>query len=168
MRTLQIQDVSLSFGDREILRNISFNMSERTRAALAGANGSGKSTLLKVIAGKMKGDSISVSMTKGARISYLPQSDIVLPEKSLYSAAEEGYSRFDSILSEMKTLEEIASKGGDEALRAAERLSELLFKKAENRNHTLRTRVPEEGSGTSCEGILRWLPDEDSAGKDTS
>ena len=111
MRTLQIQDVSLSFGDREILRNISFNMSERTRAALAGANGSGKSTLLKVIAGKMKGDSISVSMTKGARISYLPQSDIVLPEKSLYSAAEEGYSRFDSILSEMKTLEETASRG---------------------------------------------------------
>ena len=124
MRTLQIQDVSLSFGDREILRNISFNMSERTRAALAGANGSGKSTLLKVIAGKMKGDSISVSMTKGARISYLPQSDIVLPEKSLYSAAEEGYSRFDSILSEMKILEGIASKGGDEALRAAERLAE--------------------------------------------
>ena len=124
MRTLQIQDVSLSFGDREILRNISFNMSERTRAALAGANGSGKSTLLKVIAGKMKGDSISVSMTKGARISYLPQSDIVLPEKSLYSAAEEGYSRFDSILSEMKILEEIASKGGDDALRAAERLAE--------------------------------------------
>ena len=47
MRTLQIQNVSLAFGDREILKDIGFTMNEKTRAALAGANGSGKSTLLK-------------------------------------------------------------------------------------------------------------------------
>ena len=54
MRTLQIQDVNLAFGEREILKNISFTMDERTRAALAGANGSGKSTILKIITGVLK------------------------------------------------------------------------------------------------------------------
>ena len=124
MRTLQIQDVNLAFGEREILKNIGFTMAERTRAALAGANGSGKSTLLKVISGAMKADSMTLSITKGARISYLPQSDIVLPEKSVYNAAEEGYSRFEPILEEICSLEEKTSLGGKEALSAAERLSE--------------------------------------------
>ena len=102
MRTLQVQDINLSFGEREILKNIGFTMSERTRAALAGANGSGKSTLLKVISGSLKADSESIAITKGARISYLPQSGIVMPEKSVYEAAEEGYSRFDEILKEIE------------------------------------------------------------------
>ena len=119
MRTLQIQDVNLAFGEREILKNIGFTMAERTRAALAGANGSGKSTLLKVISGAMKADSMTLSITKGARISYLPQSDIVLPEKSVYNAAEEGYSRFEPILEEIRSLEEKTSLGGKEALSAA-------------------------------------------------
>ncbi len=124
MRTLQIQDASLSFGERTILRNIGFTMNERTRAALAGANGSGKSTLLKVISGDIKADSASVTLTKGARISYLPQSDIVLPDKSVYDAAEEGYRRFLPILREISELEERTIGGGDDAMAAAARLSE--------------------------------------------
>ncbi len=124
MRTLQIQDVNLAFGDREILKNIGFTMAERTRAALAGANGSGKSTLLRVISGSIKADSASISMTRGARISYLPQSDIVLPEKSVYAAAEEGYRRFAAVLEEMKALEEKASDGTEAAMQAAGKLAE--------------------------------------------
>ncbi len=124
MRTLQVQDVSLAFGDRELLKDVGFTMGERTRAALAGANGSGKSTLLKVISGSIKADSATISMTRGARVSYLPQSDIVLPEKSVYEAAEEGYGRFSSVLEEIAVLEEKASSGGADSLSAAERLSE--------------------------------------------
>ncbi len=124
MRTLQVQDISLSFGERELLKDVGFTLSEKSRAALAGANGSGKSTLLKAIAGVIKPDSMTISITKDARVSYLPQSDIVLPESTVYEAAEEGFSRFDTILSEMKVLEEKSSEGGDDALRAAERLAE--------------------------------------------
>ena len=125
MKTYQVQDVTLSFGEREILKNVSFNMLEGTRAALAGANGSGKSTLLKVLTDKMQADSKKISLTKDARVSYLPQSDIVLPNKSIYDAAEEGYSRFDEIKNQIAILEEKTQKGGDEALKAAENLSEL-------------------------------------------
>ena len=125
MRTLQIQNVSLAFGNREILKDIGFNMNEKTRAALAGANGSGKSTLLKVISGDIKADSSSLSITKGARISYLPQSGIVLPDSTVYEAAEEGYRRFDAMLSEMSALENEAADGGSRAMKAAERIAEI-------------------------------------------
>ena len=124
MRTLQVQDISLSFGDRELLKDVGFTLSEKSRAALAGANGSGKSTLLKAIAGVIKPDSMTISLTKNARVSYLPQSDIVLPDSTVYEAAEEGFSRFGTILEEMKVLEEKTGNGGKEAMDAAERLSE--------------------------------------------
>ena len=124
MRTLQVQDISLSFGDRELLKDVGFTLSEKSRAALAGANGSGKSTLLKIIAGDIKPDSMSISLTRTARVSYLPQSDIVMPESTVYHAAEEGFSRFDPLLEEMRRLEERTSEGGREAMNAAERLSE--------------------------------------------
>ena len=124
MRTLQVQDISLSFGDRELLKDVGFTLSERSRAALAGANGSGKSTLLKAIAGTIKPDSMTISLTRNARVSYLPQSDIVLPDSTVYEAAEEGFSRFDAMLGEMRELEERTGRGGKEAMDAAQRLSE--------------------------------------------
>ena len=125
MKNLQVQELTLAFADREILRDVSFNMNEKTRCALAGANGCGKSTLLKALTGEIQSDSKKVSITKGARISYLPQSDIVLGEKSVYDTAEEGYSRFQAVLDEIKDCEERTGNGGKEAMSAAERLSEL-------------------------------------------
>ena len=125
MKNLQVQELTLAFADREILRDVSFNMNEKTRCALAGANGCGKSTLLKALTGEIQSDRKKVSITKGARISYLPQSDIVLGEKSVYDTAEEGYSRFQAVLDEIKDCEERTSNGGKEAMSAAERLSEL-------------------------------------------
>ena len=138
MRTLQVQDVSLAFGDREILRNIGFTMSEKTRAALAGANGSGKSTLLKVISGRMPADSSSIAMTRGCRISYLPQSDIVLPDITVYEAAEEGFARFDGILQEIQELGDQASAG---SMQAAERLAECHDMLLESGYYDRRSRI---------------------------
>ncbi len=73
MGTLQLQDISLAFSDRDILSHISCTVDTNTRAALAGANGSGKSTLLKIITGSMDADSGTITATKGMQISYLPQ-----------------------------------------------------------------------------------------------
>ena len=46
MSFVQFNKVSLAFGDRDILKDVSVNLSSGTKAALTGANGSGKSTLL--------------------------------------------------------------------------------------------------------------------------
>ena len=89
MKNLQVQELTLAFGEREILKDISFTMNGNTRAALSGANGSGKSTMLKALTGIIPSDSRKLSVTKDSRISYLPQSDIVLPEKSIYETAED-------------------------------------------------------------------------------
>ena len=46
MAFVQFSQVSLAFGDRDILKNVSVNLQTGTKAALTGANGAGKSTLI--------------------------------------------------------------------------------------------------------------------------
>ena len=127
MGILQIQNVNLAFGDRDILKNINFTIDEKTRAALTGANGCGKSTLLKVITEKLAADSITISKTKGLRVSYLPQSDIVFPDITVYEAAEEGMSRFIPLLDEQKQISNKMGelKEGDDYIALASRQAEI-------------------------------------------
>lgn len=105
MGTLQVQNIRLAFGDRDLLDGVGFTLSEKSRAALAGGNGTGKSTLLKIVAGLTQPDAGTISMTKGMRVSYLPQSDIVLGDRTVLEEVELGYSRFTEMLERQRELE---------------------------------------------------------------
>ncbi|HIS13429.1 MAG TPA: ABC-F family ATP-binding cassette domain-containing protein, partial [Candidatus Ornithospirochaeta stercorigallinarum] len=120
MVNLQVSSLSLSFGDRVILSDVSFSLSEKSRIALMGANGSGKSTLLKAISHNIEAESMNISLTKGARVSYLPQSDIVPEGSSVYDAAEHGYDRFLPKVKELERLEK-----ADASMKTAEGIATL-------------------------------------------
>ncbi len=51
----------------DILKDVSFHLEEREKAALIGPNGAGKSTLLKIIMQEMPADSGEVVLPKGRR-----------------------------------------------------------------------------------------------------
>ncbi|MDR2370967.1 MAG: ABC-F family ATP-binding cassette domain-containing protein [Treponema sp.] len=102
MAFVQFSRVSLAFADRDILKDVSLNLTAGTRASLAGANGSGKSTLLKVIAGKLPPDSGDRAVQKGTRISYLPQSGIVHQGKTLRDEAETAYEPITAMIRRME------------------------------------------------------------------
>lgn len=127
MVTLQIQNLNLAFGDRDILKDVSFTLDGKSRAALAGANGCGKSTLLKVITGQLASDGMNISKTRGIHISYLPQSDIVLPHKTVYETAEEGYARFKETADEIEKLRsEITEENYEAKLSLIDELEDRL------------------------------------------
>jgi len=84
MTLLSLQDVSVGYGEKAIVRNASFDLAEGEVCALLGLNGSGKTTLLKAICGllPMQGgrclvngqDCTRLHEHKRARqISYIPQ-----------------------------------------------------------------------------------------------
>jgi len=106
MATLQVKDISLAYADRDLLTQVGFTIDSTTRAALAGANGSGKSTLMKIVCGQVQSDGGTIAATKGMRISYLPQSDIVLGDHSVYEETETAFERFQPVLDEIAHLEE--------------------------------------------------------------
>ncbi|MBQ3696856.1 MAG: ATP-binding cassette domain-containing protein [Spirochaetales bacterium] len=105
MGILQVQNIDLSFGDRTLLNNVSLTLGEHARAALAGGNGEGKSTLMKIIAGLMPCDGGQVTKTRGMRVSYLPQSDIVLRGNTVYEEIEKGFERFSENLERQHEIE---------------------------------------------------------------
>jgi len=114
MAFVQFSKISLAFGDRDILLNVSLNLAAGSRAALAGANGAGKSTLMKVIAGKLKADSGDRAVQKGCRVSYLPQSGIVHRGRTLREEAETAYESIIALIADMEELgRELEKTSGD-------------------------------------------------------
>ena len=105
MGILQVQNIDLSFGDRTLLSGVSLTLGEHARAALAGGNGEGKSTLMKIIAGLMPSDGGQITKTRGMRVSYLPQSDIVLRDNTVYEEMEKGFARFEENLRRQREIE---------------------------------------------------------------
>ncbi len=51
MKTITIEHVSKTYGEKALFHDISFVISEKERVGLIGVNGTGKSSLLKLIAG---------------------------------------------------------------------------------------------------------------------
>ena len=56
---LYLDNISVSFGANEVLKNITFEVNTKDKVAVVGRNGSGKTTLLKVITGEQEIDSES-------------------------------------------------------------------------------------------------------------
>jgi len=104
MAFVQFSKVSLAFGDRDILKDVSLRLAAGSRACLAGANGSGKSTLMKIIAGEIQADSGERAVQKSARVSYLPQSGIVHRGKTLRDEAETAFAPMRAIVAETERI----------------------------------------------------------------
>ncbi|MBE1526604.1 ATP-binding cassette subfamily F protein uup [Sphingopyxis sp. OAS728] len=56
------ENVSKSFGDRTIIKNLDFRVQRGDRIGIVGANGAGKSTLLKLLTGEIQPDSGSITL----------------------------------------------------------------------------------------------------------
>ena len=91
MAFVQFSQVSLAFGDRDILKNVTINLQTGSKVALTGANGAGKSTLIKVLAGLVPPDSGNRAVQKECRIAYLPQSGLTHHGCTLREEADKAF-----------------------------------------------------------------------------
>lgn len=81
---LSCNNICKSFGTTEILKDISFHINEREKAAIVGINGAGKSTLLKIIVGELAADEGTVTIAKSSTIGYLSQQQDLTSENTIY------------------------------------------------------------------------------------
>ena len=68
-----VEDVSLSFGDRVMLNHVTFRLGPADRIGLLGPNGAGKTTFLKVLTGQLAPDRGVVKQGKTVRVANLSQ-----------------------------------------------------------------------------------------------
>ncbi|QJW88061.1 ABC-F family ATP-binding cassette domain-containing protein [Spirosoma taeanense] len=73
MNYLSAENLTKSYGDRTLFRDLTFGLSRGDKVAIVGANGSGKTTLLSILAGAMPPDAGLVSLRKDITVGYLDQ-----------------------------------------------------------------------------------------------
>lgn len=117
-RVVDLHDVSVSYGDRQILHDVNWKIAPGERTGILGANGAGKSTLLSLICGDIKASGGSVIRGKTVRFGVLDQQ---------FSALKEiGTDRVREVLSRTQATFDI---GGKE-LTPAQLLERLGFSSA--------------------------------------
>jgi ABC transport system ATP-binding/permease protein len=83
MKTITIEHVSKTYGEKTLFQDISFVISEKERVGLIGVNGTGKSSLLKLIAGLDSPDEGNFISSKDYQISYLSQQPDLNPDLTI-------------------------------------------------------------------------------------
>ena len=84
---LSVENLSKSYGERELFRNITFYIAPGQKIALVARNGTGKSSLIKVLAGLEAPDmGGSVTYHPDARVAFLPQEPDLDPTQNVLEA----------------------------------------------------------------------------------
>ena len=73
MAVLDVQNLTLSFGERTLFAGVSFSIKEREKVGFVGANGVGKTSLFKVICGDYTPDSGGAFLSKNCKLGYMEQ-----------------------------------------------------------------------------------------------
>jgi ATP-binding cassette subfamily F protein uup len=92
---LQAEKIYKSFGDLEVLSDVSLSLFKNQRTALVARNGTGKSTLLNILAGADTPDSGKVTFRNDISVGYLPQE----PQLNLSSTVLENVFNADDEIS---------------------------------------------------------------------
>ena len=90
-KVLEATNLSKSFGERCLIRDLNFMLPPNGIVGVIGPNGAGKTTLFKMIMGLEKPDSGTFEVGETVRIGYVDQShEAIKPEKSVYEIVSEG------------------------------------------------------------------------------
>ncbi|HRF68777.1 MAG TPA: ABC-F family ATP-binding cassette domain-containing protein [Muribaculum sp.] len=73
---LQVENLTKSYGDRMLFRDVTFGVYEGDKIGIIAKNGTGKSTLLNIIAGKESPDSGNITFRSGLRVGILDQTPL--------------------------------------------------------------------------------------------
>jgi len=168
---LQIDGITLHFGERALFDNVNTIINPGERIGLVGPNGAGKSTLLKIIAGEQQADSGGISMSNEATVGYLPQDGVEPdPDLTVFEEVEHAFAdimelrgEFDAVQTKLET----ASSDSKEHEEALTEFGEIQHKLENSGSYTLQADIerilaglgfsPEDFERTTTEFSGGWL-----------
>ncbi len=114
---LQVENISKSYADKTLFRNISFNINEGDKIALIAPNGTGKSSLLKILAGIDSSDrGGEIKFMKDIKVAFLDQNCDFNPQSTLF---DEVYSRMGKTYEVICDYEKSIASGNQQAITQA-------------------------------------------------
>ncbi|MBP2663505.1 MAG: ettA [Firmicutes bacterium] len=100
MNLLSLENVTKSYGEKILFRQVTFGVDESDKIGLIGVNGTGKSTFLKVIAGVDTADSGKIMTGNSVQIEYLPQNPEFDANATVLEQVFKGHSPVMQVLRE--------------------------------------------------------------------
>lgn len=105
-----MEDVCKEFDHHRVLEGINLSFFYGAKIGIVGENGAGKSTLLRIMAGIDTDFHGSAKLTKGMRVTFVPQEPQLNPEKTVRGNLEESLGHVQSL---MDRYDEIIALMGD-------------------------------------------------------
>ncbi len=105
---LDVQNLTKSFGERMLFKDISFSIAEGQHVGLIAQNGKGKSTLLSILTNEDSADSGSVIYRNDIKIGILCQTPAIQPEQTVMefcnekSTTQEQHQNAKQILTQLR------------------------------------------------------------------
>ena len=158
MVLLRLQDISLAYGARPLLKDVNFAISKGERVCLVGRNGEGKSSLLRVVSKEVLPDDGEIVQSSDLKIAKLDQE---IPEKldcSVYEMVTSGLSAVGAKLQEYHTLLEAGDQVDLDALgRVQQELDRLDAWTIDSRVSETLTRLELDGHKQMNELSGGWI-----------
>lgn len=90
-KVLEVNNLTKSFGDRVLIKDLSFSLPRNGIVGVIGPNGVGKSTLFKMITGEQQPDSGTIEVGETVTLSYVDQGRSGIdPNKSIWEVVSDG------------------------------------------------------------------------------
>lgn len=142
---LQLENISVTFGENNLLDSVSTLINPGERVGLVGPNGAGKSTLLKIIAGELEPDGGTINMSKAATVGYLPQDGVDPdPDLTLYEEMESAFAGIQKLEEEVQQEREKLAEldeGSSEYTKTMERVGSLQSKIEQSGAYSLQSNI---------------------------
>ncbi len=114
MNLMTLENISKSYSEKVLLKNISLGINEGDKIGIIGVNGTGKSTLLKIIAQAEVPDNGNIVKANRVRIEYLPQNPDYNEDFTVLQQVFKGTSNEMKLLLEyQETLDTLSSNYND-------------------------------------------------------
>ncbi len=117
---ITISDVSLSFGERLLFKDVNLKFTPGNCYGIIGANGAGKTTFLKVLSGEVEHDKGEISISPGQRLSVLQQNHFAFEAYPVVDTVIMGFSKLYQIMKEREELYAKEEMTDQDGLRAGE------------------------------------------------
>ncbi len=149
MSVLKVQDLSVSFGERELFSGASFEVEQKDKIGFIGLNGAGKTTLLRIISGEVEPQSGGVYFSKDISAGYMEQHACSSSGISVYNELLSVFSELTEMDSELERLNIMLSNPSEALDGIIERHSQLLerFERLGGLTYKSRTRAALAGLG---------------------
>ncbi len=101
---IQVNELSLNFGDRKLFEDVNLKFTEGNCYGLIGANGAGKSTFLKILSGEVEPSRGNISITPGQRLAVLKQNHFEFDNYTVLDTVIMGHSILYQIMKDKDAL----------------------------------------------------------------